>query len=155
MCATNSKDTHPLTVRWPRNPEQTAEAFLLLSGISTLTFLGGVLFRLPLVLKAYSRLWDKNTRDRYLTSHQDDPSELTHTENKIFSNVCFGKVCPRMSIQRPEEDVGGLLYHCQPCSLDTGSLMEPRARLAVSKSSNPSVPPLPTLTRNLAYVGVL
>lgn len=109
-----------------------------------LTFLGGVLFRLPLVLKAYSRLWDKNTRDRYLTSHQDDPSELTHTENKVFSNVGLGRcVCPRMSLQRPEEDVDGLLYHCQPCSLETGYLTEPRARLAVNQFQQSSCSPPP------------
>lgn len=75
-----------------------------------------------------------------MMTHLNSRTQKTKFSVMLVLGRC---VCPRMSIQRPEEDVGGLLYHSQPCSLDTGSLMESRVRLAVNKSSNPPAPPTP------------
>lgn len=83
------------TLPQPDGPEPKAQS----GGLPTspLTFLGGVLLRLPLVFKAYSRLWDKNIRDRYL-NHQRRPIQTHGVQRTKLLVMCLDVCVP----QRPE-----------------------------------------------------
>jgi hypothetical protein len=85
----------------PASPHQAAPA--------PPTFLGGMLLSLPLVFKAYSRLWDGNKRDRHLNRTMETTHlNSWHTKNKAFSYV-VRCVCHTYKGQRLPSV---LLYHC-------------------------------------------